>query len=399
MTGDGRRTGHRAARGHTRGRIRRARNIIIGLLSSAALATTLAVACDGDVAPVLAGRTSISTSTETRSHPAATDHGTGARGATGRLTWAPGLAPAHQACRVMTDLVPTCGAWWGMYLPTDPGGANLGPAVAAEERTLGRPLAIIERYHDMSLGSNGIFPNAAEARLARDHLLFFSWAPGNWSTHTAYPWALVASGALDRSVIVPEADRLRAFGQRVFLTFAAEPDGATPREGAPAQFVAAWRHVHQVFARAGVRDVVWVWTTTGYVPHGATIAALYPGDAYVDWIGYDPYNFFNCHHSSWQTFSQTVDPFYQWLLGQRFGRDKPLMLAEFGSAAQPGDPGQEGAWFRSIVPVLRGLPRLRALVLWNASTPGCDLQLTADPGAASAYRLTGLSPYLRPVLP
>jgi hypothetical protein len=302
-------------------------------------------------------------------------------------------------CTVTATLVPTCGAWWGMYLPVDTGGAGLPAAVATQDRRLGRPVDIVERYHDFSHGPNGIFPNPGEARLAGHHLLLYSWGPVVWATHTEYRWPVVASGALDRSVIIPEAKRLRAFHHKVFLTFSAEPDGAVPSEGTPAQFVAAWRHVYGVFARLGVHNVVWVWTTTGYVPHAGTIAALYPGSAYVDWIAYDPYNFFGCHHSPWRSFAATVQPFYQWLAAHHLGDGKPVMLAEFGSAANPAHPGQEAAWYRGIVPVLRRLPRLKALVMWDSRTPGCDLELSAVPAAAGAYRQTGLSPYLRQALP
>jgi hypothetical protein len=306
---------------------------------------------------------------------------------------------APRSCTVTPILEPTCGAWWGMYLPTSTGGNGLVAAVAAQERRLGRPLDLIERYHDMSHGPNGIFPNPGEARLARHHLLLYSWGPVVWAAHTEYRWPLIASGALDRSVIIPEAKRLRAFPHKVFLTFSAEPDGAVPSEGTPAQFVAAWRHVYDVFARLGVHNVVWVWTTTGYVPHASTIAALYPGNAYVNWIAYDPYNFFNCHHSPWHSFAQTVSPFYQWLTAHHLGPGKPVMLAEFGSAANPADPGQEAAWYRGLVPAIKRLPRLKALVMWNSATPGCDLQLSAEPSAARAYREAGMSHYLRPDLP
>ena len=94
-----------------------------------------------------------------------------------------------------------------------------------------------------------------------------------------------------------------------------------------------------MFAKIGVHNVIWVWTTEGYLPHERTIAALYPGNAYVNWIGYDPYNYYTCHQASWQSFAQTVQPFYQWLTTQPFG-DKPIMLAEFGSAADPHQPEQ-----------------------------------------------------------
>jgi hypothetical protein len=300
-------------------------------------------------------------------------------------------------CTVSAELVPSCGAWWGMYLPTETD-TQLPHAVSAEQRFLGRRLDIIERYHDMSLGSDGIFPDPAERQLARNHLLLFSWAPNSWSAGIWYPWRKVAAGMLDRSVIEPEARRLRAFPHRVFLTFAAEPDGVVAKEGTPAQFVAAWRHIHDVFARLGVRNVIWVWTTEGYLPHARLIKALYPGNAYVNWIGYDPYNYYTCHGSPWTSFAQTVEPFYRWLMANHFG-GKPFMLSEFSTAQDPRNPAKVAAWYASIPAVVPQLPNLKALTQWNATVTGCDLRLPTSPVAVGGYRAAGLSPYFQKDVP
>jgi beta-mannanase len=120
---------------------------------------------------------------------------------------------------------------------------------------------------------------------------------------------------------------------------------------------------------------------------------MYPGNAYVDWIGYDPYNYFDCHQAGWQSFAQTVEPFYRWLATQPFGA-KPVMLSEFGSVSDPHSPGREAAWYRSIVPVIRNMPRLKALIQWNASIPGCHLGVPRNSPQARAYRQTGRAPFL-----
>ncbi len=301
-------------------------------------------------------------------------------------------------CGVSRILVPACGAWWGMFVPAAPDGGGLAAAVAAQDASLGRPLDLVERYHDMSTGPDGTFPDAAEEQLSQHHLLLFSWGPVVWSTGMRYSWETIASGALDQSVILPEARRLRSFRTTVFLSFAAEADASGPSQGSPAEFVAAWRHVYGLFARLEVRDVIWVWTTTGYLSRAPTIAAMYPGKSYVDWIGYDPYNYFSCQDSPWQSFAQTVGPFYEWLAAQRFG--KPVMLTEYGTSANLADPELEASWYRDILPALHVYTSIKALILWNSATRQCNMMLSAAPaGARAAYRQTGLSPYLRQQLP
>lgn len=356
----------------------RAARILITLVLAAALAVGYLVAQTSG-----GGARSPRTAATSGSGP----HATGTR-----VRELSAAAVAHAPrCTVTAALVPTCGAWWGMFIPAA-SDAALVRAVSAEQAALGRRLDIIERYHDMSLSPDGIFPDEAERQLARNHLLLFSWAPRIWSSHTKLQWADIASGVYDNSVIIPEARRLRAFGHRVFLTFASEPDGVWG-QGSAAQFVAAWRHIHDVFARLGVRNVVWVWTTEGYLPHARQIAAMYPGNSYVDWIGYDPYNFYRCHHARWLSFPQVVIPFYRWL-GRRGLGSKPVMLAEFSTAPDPADPGREAAWYRAVVPTLRQLPRIRAAIQWNSPTLGCDLRVTPGSAAGRAYRQAGLSPYV-----
>ncbi|PWT75028.1 MAG: hypothetical protein C5B60_05990 [Chloroflexi bacterium] len=286
-----------------------------------------------------------------------------------------------------------------MYVQAPANGQGLPAAVGRQDSNLGRRLDIIGRYHDMSQSPDGIFPNRAERQVGRDHLLLFFWAPVIWSSGTRISWSAIASGRLDRSVIIPEAERLRAYRSRVFLAFGAESDGSVSNANTPWQFAAAWRHIHLLFARLRVNNVVWVWTTTGYLPHASTIAAMYPGSAYVDWIGYDPYNVFTCHHIPWQDFSQTVGPFYHWLSAKGFR--KPIMLSEYGTEMDPADPELEASWYGDIIPTLQRFRHIKAMALWNsAAAPGCDFRLSsASPAARAAYRQTGLSPYLRQRIP
>ena len=305
----------------------------------------------------------------------------------------------RDGCGVSRIMVPACGAWWGMFVPAAPDGSGLPAAVAAQDASLGRPLDLILVYHDMSTTSDGTFPNSAETQLSRHHLMVFSWAPRIWSTGQYFSRETIASGALDKSVIIPEAIRLRNLGTTVFLSLAAEADstGATS-QGSPSQFVAAWRHVHDVFAKLNVRNVVWVWTTTGYLPHASTIAAMYPGNSYVDWIGYDPYNYFTCRNSPWQSFSQTIGPFYQWLTARHYG--KPIMLTEYGTSADPGNPGLEASWYRDIAPTIKKYSGIKALDLWNSAVGPCNFTLSSQSAQGqAAYRQAGLSPYLRQPLP
>jgi hypothetical protein len=54
----------------------------------------------------------------------------------------------------------------------------------------------------------------------------------------------------------------------------------------PADYVAAWRHIHDIFQDAGATNVIWVWTPNVINPMpNVDLKQYYPGDAYVDWAG------------------------------------------------------------------------------------------------------------------
>jgi hypothetical protein len=73
-------------------------------------------------------------------------------------------------------------------------------------------------------------------------------------------------------------------GRPVLLRPAYEFDGSWNNYD-PGQFRAAWIHLHRLLADAGVSNVAWVYHTYGFASR-ETMDQFWPGDAYVDWIGY-----------------------------------------------------------------------------------------------------------------
>jgi len=300
------------------------------------------------------------------------------------------------SCTVSAILVPSCGAWWGVYkVPSS--GENWETTYTDLEARVGRPFDIVYRYHDFSnAGGAGQFPDNYEQALGVNHILMFSWASRNFAAGTQLQWSDIASGKYDTSVIDPEAARLKAYGKPVFLTFDPEMERRTPAAGTPAQFVAAYRHIHDVFAADGVTNVIWVWTSTGYSGNIATISQMYPGDAYVDWIGYDPYNFASCHSGAWRSFDTVVGSFYTWLEDNGYG-DKPFMLPEYGTVADPSDPSASGDWYADAPAAMATHPNIKAVLEWDDVSAPCDTRLTVDPDTMAGFAKMGASPVFNQV--
>ncbi len=281
----------------------------------------------------------------------------------------------------MSD-APACGAWWGMAQNVT--NTQLPAAVADQESADGRRLDIVHTYHRWY----DTFPTAAERSLADSgHLMFFNWEP----TDTAgkpMAWAALAAGVHDADIDALAA-RLKSM-PAVLLSFSHEPELDFGTHGSTADFVAAFRHVHDRLVADGASNVRYVWDLEGLTDPVwlGRYASLWPGSSYVDWVAWDPYNWASCRPGrSWQSFSEAVSPFYNWLVGHGYG-SKPFMLAEYGSVEQSGDPNGKASWFDGIPAALKTLPNLRALVYFDVPAPpaNCDWQITTSAAATEAFR-------------
>jgi fibronectin type 3 domain-containing protein len=304
-------------------------------------------------------------------------------------------SPAANACSLSSQMVPSCGVLWGVYKP-ESSGETWATDTTDLEAQLGRPLDIVYRYHDFSTSGSGAFPDASEQALAASgHVLLDDWAPKIFSTGVKLQWGDIAAGNYDASVIDPEAQRIKAYGKPIMLSFDHEMDARVGVTGTAAQYVAAYQHIENQFNALGVTNVIWVWTTTGYSGRYSMFNSLYPGNAYVDWIGYDPYNFGTCQNSggATKTFQQTVDPMYQWLESNGYG-DKPFILPEYGTVPNPSDSSAAAAWYNSVPSVLATHPNLKALVQWDDSVGNCNTTLS-QPGELAAFTQAGLSATVR----
>ncbi|HSX39034.1 MAG TPA: glycosyl hydrolase, partial [Candidatus Saccharimonadales bacterium] len=129
-----------------------------------------------------------------------------------------------------------------------------------------------------------------------------------YETQSEYTLAKITSGTYD-TYIHQWATDAKAWGKPFFLRFDWEMNGnwypwsELKNTNTSGQYVAMWRHVHDIFTSVGATNVSWVWCpnisstdTSVSIP----IGNLYPGDAYVDWTCLDGYN----KDSGYKTFEQ-----------------------------------------------------------------------------------------------
>lgn len=289
-------------------------------------------------------------------------------------------APAVLATTAAPDAVGTTGFRLGAHV--DRGSApDAAAAVAGFEDALGRRLDVHRWYSrwDDAQPAGPVVDSVARGRTP----LLSVWPKRQ--DGSVVPWSAIASGEVDAD-IRRQAAGVAALGVPVYLTLHHEADIAQGW-GTPAEFRAAWRRYVQVFRDAGVRDVRWTWVVTpgsfGSAPSTAGADAFYPGDDVVDRVGLDAYNWFGCapgKPAGWRSLADVAGPFRRWAEV----RGKQAVLAEFGTAADPADPGRRAAWLTEAVDWLGGWPGLDVASSFEG-TGTCPWALAGSATARPAY--------------
>jgi len=109
------------------------------------------------------------------------------------------------------------------------------------------------------------------------------------------------------------------------------PWSAAVGGNSPNDYINMWRHVRTIFNGKGLdaTRVQWVWNVNTTDVGGFTAEQYYPGDAYVDWVGIDGYNWGASQTwSTWQTPAQVFD---NMLARLRALTTKPLLIGETAS--------------------------------------------------------------------
>lgn len=212
---------------------------------------------------------------------------------------------------------------------------QITPHVTSFERATGAHVGVVEFYDAF----NGPFQRwEARQATALRALPLIQLNPRNVAL------ADIAAGKYD-TPIKRYADAVKAYRCQVALSFGHEMNGWWYTWGrpwtSPGTFIAAWRHIHDVFAAQHVTNVIWSWDPTHqYQGKTASFASQwYPGDAYVDWIGIDGYL------GAGQTFA---DVFARQLADIRRVTSKPVFIGETGVAGGPRQGWQIAGLFAGV---------------------------------------------------
>jgi mannan endo-1,4-beta-mannosidase len=121
------------------------------------------------------------------------------------------------------------------------------------------------------------------------------------------------------------------------------PWGAAMGRNAPSDYIAMWKHVKERFdtAKLDSTHVQWVWCVNHTDNGGFVAERYYPGDAFVDWVAIDGYNWGETQSwSNWTPPAAVYDPMIARL---RKLTTKPLAIPEYATTSSTTKGASEAA--------------------------------------------------------
>ncbi len=274
-------------------------------------------------------------------------------------------------------LVPATGALLGLFTP-----AQSESELKSTETQVGRKWAIHLGYFDWPDN----FVPFAQADIAAGRIPYVTVEPWNVSLDA------ITSGTED-ATIKSRAAAVAGLNGKIMRRFAHEMNGNWyPSDGyhnganasAPPKYVAAYRHIHDVFASSGVTNVLWVFCpNVDSVPSDSwnQWSNYYPGDSYVDGMGFDGYNWGS------DTFASITSRIYPGLVG----KNKPIMLGETST-----QDVEKTNWINAIIPAMKSqFPQLKALV-WFHVNKEQDWRYDSTANSLAAFVAMAKDPYFNP---
>lgn len=314
------------------------------------------------------------------------------------------------------------GSWCQARFPED-SGASLEQIHYNFESRIGRKLHIVGTYMHFD-DWNTSFPGTMQQNWANGgRLLFFRWKPDQ-APGTAR-WQAIADGVYDTyldAVFTKMKNWAGGTGtnalatNKFFLAFHHEWDGSdwqtwgepgdTATQGV-ARYRDAFIHVKARRDAIGASNALLCWIVTGgSSTNQAKWLPGYPGDANVDYIGFEPYNSWNCLSGlNWRWPAQNWQTFLNW--AQTNAPTPPIMIGEFG-CTEHIDPNSgafltpsKADWFQDavqgVIPTLKLAPYNRIKnVNYFHSAPSCPNWIDTTTASYNAFIVMANDPHLLP---
>ncbi|WP_258803551.1 glycoside hydrolase family 26 protein [Pseudarthrobacter sp. NS4] len=267
-----------------------------------------------------------------------------------------------------------------------PGGPMAGSELDEVTALAGEAPSIILSYKDFNQAPPLKELDAVRARSALTLLTWEPWAWGGGTSQPAYALDRITAGDFD-PYLRQWGQSLASWGHPVLLRFGHEMNGnwypwsEQVNGNSSGDYVAAWRHVHDVLTAEGASNITWVWNPN--VPYwGSTpLTGLYPGSTYVDAVALDGYNWGTA--ASWSTWVTPSQLFGDGLSQLRtLAPGKQILIAETSSAEQGGSKAE---WNTALISYLASQGDVTA-VTWFHFNKETDWRINSSTTSAEALK-------------
>jgi beta-mannanase len=261
--------------------------------------------------------------------------------------------------------------------------------VADLESLISARAEVVNFYVALTEGFPTQRASAIVARSAKPLVTLEFWDYTKGVTQPDWDLDSITSGSHDAQIRA-FARGAKAFGQPLWIRPLHEmnsnwyPWSGTANGNSPDDYVPAFRHIVDIFAAEGATNASFVWCPNNdSVPNtpANAISAYYPGDAYVDCIGLDGYNFgTGFSWSSWRSFSNVFGDSYSAVTSMS---SKPVVICETGCSESGGS---KAAWIADMfAAVPTAFPRVRGIVWFNTNAE-CDWRIESDVTSLAAFK-------------
>ena len=254
-------------------------------------------------------------------------------------------------------------------------------------RLVGRRPVIVSIYK--SWDSQPFDQTELDGVWSRGAVPMISWEPLSYQSRE-FPLGAIQRGHFD-DYVRESARAARDWGRPILLRFAHEmngdwyPWGRGVGDNNSYRYRAVWRRLVGIFRTQGADNVQWVWAPNVNTGGDFPFLDLYPGDQWVDWVGFDGYNWAKA--GEWNSFTDVFDNSYEELTQHT---SRPMIITETGSSESGGD---KAAWVSSALDrEIPGFARIRAVVWFEDEFKGLDARADSSSDSLEAFRASIASP-------
>lgn len=265
------------------------------------------------------------------------------------------------------------GAWLGEAPTTD--------AISKFQSLQQRNLDTIMFYIDWSTNFNSI----------KDSYMNPIYSNGSTAIITWEAWGLsnqdITDGKKD-SYIKNMAQSMKSYNKEIWINLMHEANGnwydwavGDSKVNTNETYIAAYRHVVNIFRQEGAFNVKFIFcVNSSSCGEGSSFLGHYPGDAYVDMVAMDGYNWGTTQSwgSTWQSFDQIYANCYKTMCQV----DKPILITEMSSTETGGNKAQ---WITDTYKTIRSnYPRIK-VVSWFGENKETDWRINSSDASLAAY--------------